>query len=116
MQLLLQGSAWRWGMVPTRSVLGYDPFVNHDIEDRLTEDDVLLHANLWIDALKCVCDPLCDIDRTMDVGRKQLQRIDCHTFVTRPDFNWFGWFGVFYKLTRGQPGRKALSVVKHNGW
>ena len=57
-------------MVPTCAVLGYDAFVNHDIKDRLTEDGVLLYANLWIDALKCVCDPLCDVDRTMDVRRK----------------------------------------------
>ena len=51
-------------------ILGDNAFITHHVEDRLTEDSVLLHANLCIDALKCICDPLRDVDRAMDVGRK----------------------------------------------
>jgi hypothetical protein len=69
-QFVLQSSEWRRGMIPTCSILWYDAFVNHHVEDRLTEDSVLLYANLCIDALKCICDPLRDVDWSMDVGRK----------------------------------------------
>ena len=57
-------------MVPSCSILGYDAFINQHIEDRLAEDSVLLHTNLRIDALKCVCNPLCNVDRAMGIRRK----------------------------------------------
>jgi hypothetical protein len=100
-------------MVPTHSALGYDSCVIHDIENRLAQDGVLLHTDLGVNALKCVGNPLRDIDRTVDIGRKQLQWIDQNAFTARLELNRFG---VFHKLSRGRLDCKALSIVKHNGW
>ena len=100
-------------MVPTRPATRCDPFIHHHVENRLTENGVLLYTDLRVNTLECIGNALGHVDRAMDIETKQLQWIDCNTFTTRMDFNDFR---VSHELTRGRPDGKALSVVKHNGW